>query len=110
MIGTRPPARPGHELSANHRVVTPDYFATLNIPVRRGRTFTAQDSATSPMVALVDDAFVRRYFEGQNPIGQRIDIGNGTDGSYEIVGVVGGGMTLALIGVVVGTLGAIAAR
>ncbi len=88
-VDGRPPALPGDEPSANHRVVTPDYFATLNIPVRRGRTFTRQDSPTSPMVAVVDEAFVRRHFADQDPIGQRIDIGNGTDGSYEVVGVVG---------------------
>lgn len=88
-IDGRPPARAGEEPSANHRVVTPDYFKALNIPVRRGRTFTRQDTATSPMVAVVDEAFAQRHFADQDPIGQRIDIGNGTDGSYEIVGVVG---------------------
>ena len=41
------------------------------------------------MVAIVDDAFARRYFPGEEAIGQRIDIGNGTDGFYEVVGVVG---------------------
>ncbi len=85
----RPPARPGEEPSANHRVVTPDYFSTLEIPVRRGRTFTRTDTATSPMVAVVDEAFVQRHFADQDPIGQRLEIGNGTDGSCEIVGVVG---------------------
>ncbi len=85
----RPPARPGEEASANHRVVTPDYFSTLNIPVRRGRAFTPQDTATSPMVAVVDEAFVRRHFPDGNALGQRIDIGNGTDGAYEIVGIAG---------------------
>lgn len=85
----RPPARPGEEPSANHRVVTPDYFSTLEIPIRRGRTFTHTDTATSPMVAVVDEAFVQQHFADQDPIGQRIEIGNGTDGSYEIVGVVG---------------------
>lgn len=88
-IDGRPPAAPGDEASANHRVVTPDYFTTMNIPVRRGRTFTRQDGPATPMVSVVDEAFVRRHFPDQDPIGQRIDIGNGTDGSYEIVGVVG---------------------
>ena len=41
------------------------------------------------MVAVVDEAFVRRHFPNEDPIGQGIDIGNGTDGFYEIVGVVG---------------------
>jgi putative ABC transport system permease protein len=41
------------------------------------------------MVAVVDQKFVDRYFPDQNPIGQGIDIGNGTDGAYKIIGVVG---------------------
>lgn len=88
-IDGRPPTANGDELSANHRVVTPDYFQTLNIPVRRGRTFTPQDRPTTPSVAVVDEGFVRRHFPDQDPIGQRIDIGNTREGSYEIVGVVG---------------------
>ena len=42
------------------------------------------------MVAIVDQQFARAHFPGEDPIGQGIDIGNGTDGFYEIVGVVGG--------------------
>ena len=41
------------------------------------------------MVAIVDEAFVNRHFPSEDPIGRGIDIGNGTDGFYEIVGVVG---------------------
>jgi putative ABC transport system permease protein len=79
----------GSEPSANHRVVTPGYFESLGIPLRRGRDFTDRDTAGSPMVAVVDEAFARRHFPGEDPIGRGIDIGNGTDGFYEIVGVVG---------------------
>jgi putative ABC transport system permease protein len=68
--------------------VTPDYFSTLGIPVVRGRAFAPQDSATSVPVALIDEAFAQTHFPGENPIGQRLDIGNGTDGA-EIVGIVG---------------------
>jgi putative ABC transport system permease protein len=88
-IQGRPPAAPGQELSANFRVASPGYFESLAIPVRRGRTFTAHDTAKSPMVAVIDEAFAQRHFPGQDPIGGGIDIGNGTDGFYEIVGVVG---------------------
>ena len=41
------------------------------------------------MVAVVDEAFVARHFPDEDPIGRGLDIGNGTDGFYEIVGVVG---------------------
>ena len=88
-IKGRPPAEPGKDLSANFRVASPGYFESLAIPVMRGRTFTAHDAAKSPMVAVIDEAFAQRHFPGEDPIGGGIDIGNGSDGFYEIVGVVG---------------------
>jgi putative ABC transport system permease protein len=87
-IKGKPVPKPGEEPSANYRAVTPDYFRTLGIPVLRGRSFTAQDSANGPMVTMVDEAFTRRHFPGEEAIGRRIDIGNGTDDA-EIIGVVG---------------------
>ena len=63
-IQGRPPAAPGQELSANFRVASPGYFESLAIPVRRGRTFTAHDTATSPMVAVIDEAALRRPMAG----------------------------------------------
>jgi putative ABC transport system permease protein len=85
----RPPAKPGEESSANHRVVSPGYFNALGIPLKRGRLFSDRDTESSPKVALVDDVFVRRHFPNEEAIGRGIDIGNGTDGFYEIVGIVG---------------------
>jgi putative ABC transport system permease protein len=85
----RPAPPPGSELSANHRVVSPHYFSALGIPLKRGRGFTERDAEKSPMVALVDEAFAARHFPGEDPIGRGLDIGNGTDGFYEIVGIVG---------------------
>jgi putative ABC transport system permease protein len=85
----RPPAQPGEEPSANHRVVSPDYFSTLGIPLLRGRALTASDTVESPMVAVIDQAFVGKYFPNEDPIGRGIDISNGTDGAYRIVGIVG---------------------
>jgi putative ABC transport system permease protein len=85
----RPPAPAGEEPSANHRVISPEYFKALGIPLRRGRLFNDRDTDSSPKVAIVDESFVRRHFSKEDPIGRGIDIGNGTDGFYEIVGVVG---------------------
>jgi len=89
VIQGRPAPAPGDEPPANHRVVSPDYFETLGIPLKRGRVFDARDTARAPMVAIVDEAFVKRHFPDEDPLGRGIDIGNGTDGFYEIVGVVG---------------------
>jgi putative ABC transport system permease protein len=85
----RPATRADETPSANYRVVTPRYFEALGVPLRRGRVFTDRDVTPGPLVAIVDQAFVDRHFSGQDPIGRGIDIGNGTDGFAEIVGVVG---------------------
>jgi putative ABC transport system permease protein len=84
------PFEPGRELSANYRAISPGYFAALSIPVRRGRQIEpSDDAATAPKVAVVDEAFATKHFPGEDAIGHGIDIGNGTDGFYKIVGVVG---------------------
>lgn len=87
-IHGQPTPKPGEEPSASHRAVTPDYFSTLKIPLLRGRGFTPQDTPTSTMVVVIDEAFVSRHYPGEDPLGRKIDIGNGTDNA-EIVGVVG---------------------
>ena len=66
----RPPSKPGEYPSANHRVISSDYFRALGIPLLRGRTFTNRDAEKGPKVAVVDDAFVRRYFPDEDPIGR----------------------------------------
>jgi len=85
----RPAPPPGEEPSATYRTISPGYFEAMSIPLLRGRAFTERDIAGAPLVAMVDEAFVRRHFPNQDPMGQRIDIGNGSDGPAEIVGVVG---------------------
>ncbi len=85
----RPELPPAERPSANYRAVTAGYFDALGIGLRRGRHFTERDAGGAPLVAIVDDAFASRHFPGEDPIGRGIDIGNGTDGFVEIVGVVG---------------------
>jgi predicted permease len=57
------------------RAVTPSYFSTLGIAVQAGRGFENSDTQGGPPLALVNGAFARRYFPGENPIGQRIEVG-----------------------------------
>ncbi len=58
------------------RVVAGDFFATLQIPLLRGRKFTESDALSSPRVAVVDDEFVHRFYKpGEEPIGKRIYFG-----------------------------------
>jgi predicted permease len=67
---------------------TPGWFETMGIPLRSGRDFTDRDRVGSPPVAIVNEAFARRYLSGQPPVGQtlRVDFDDGP--RYEIVGVV----------------------
>lgn len=67
------------------RKVTPGYHATLRIPLRHGRLFTAADRAGSRPVALLSEASAAKYFPGVNPIGRVV----GLEGEREVVGVVG---------------------
>jgi hypothetical protein len=60
----------------------------MGIPLRSGRDFNDRDGAGSPPVAIVNEAFVRRYLRGQPPIGQTLRVNTGPGPRYEIVGVV----------------------
>jgi putative ABC transport system permease protein len=78
----------------DQRVVSPDFFRTMQIPVKQGRVFTMQDDASLQPVAVIDEEFVKKYFRGQNPIGRRIYFGPAPSDSVKptyitIVGVVG---------------------
>jgi putative ABC transport system permease protein len=61
----------------------------MGIPVERGRPFTERDDDTSPNVAIVSEAFARKHWPEQNPIGQQLVIGYDKTGPREVVGVVG---------------------
>lgn len=76
--------------SALDVVVTSDYFAAVGLPLLRGRTFAETDDANTPRVVLVNQEFVRRYFQGHDPMGKRIqlDVKGATPTWGEIVGVV----------------------
>ena len=52
--------------------VTPEYFSTLQIPLRRGRMFSRADAANAQPVVMVNEAFVRRFFPGEDPLGRRV--------------------------------------
>ena len=88
-IEGKPPAAPGDNQSANWYAVTPDYFKTLRLPLQRGRVFTPEDRAGAPRVMLINEAFARRMFPGEDPIGRRVRIGVDSDAKREIVGIVG---------------------
>src|SRR5581483_4001660 len=73
-------------------IVSPSYFATMKVPVLRGRTFGPQDRRGGPMVVVINQALAQSYFKGQNPIGQRMafdKVPSPKSTWYTIIGVVG---------------------
>ncbi|MEP6993813.1 MAG: ABC transporter permease [Acidobacteriota bacterium] len=74
------------------------YFATLRIPLLRGRFFTDQDEEKAPAVAIISDALAQKYFAGQDPIGRRLQMParTGPGPWMTIVGVVGDVKTAGL--------------
>ena len=70
------------------RLVTPDYFEALGIPVRKGRGFAASDRPTTERVVVINEAFARKYFAADDPIGRVLQTGFDDQGE-RIIGVVG---------------------
>ena len=64
------------------------FLDAIGVPILRGRGFTAQDTATSPLVVIVNEAFVKRFFPNQDPIGRRFGLDKTEySGDFQIVGV-----------------------
>ena len=91
-IAGRPEPAPGNEPVAAIRVVTPEFFRALDVPVLRGRAFGDGDRLGAEKVAVVIQSWARREFPGQDPIGQRLTFDDPADADAEwmtVVGVVG---------------------
>jgi putative ABC transport system permease protein len=84
MINILPQARP----RIHPRIVTPDYFQSMGIPLINGRLLTWQDDSATSLVVLINQTAAQRYWPGQNPVGHRVQIGGGNPWKV-VVGVVG---------------------
>lgn len=84
----------GHPYNGEHnesleRDISPDYFKTLKVKLLRGRVFTADDDATHPKVAIINEALARKYFPGEDPVGKRVgNLDLKPDSMKTIIGVV----------------------
>jgi putative ABC transport system permease protein len=85
----RPRPEPGNATNVQYRMISPDYFRAMKITLVRGRDFTKQDEGQAAGVVIINQAFQRRYFQGEDPIGKRITLGGYDDQWGEIVGIVG---------------------
>ena len=90
----RPAPLPKDAPPVTRHYVGPGHFRTLGIPLLRGRTFTDADVAGQSRVAVISETAARRFWPGEDPIGQRVWFGGGSnfdrpDSSAVIVGIVG---------------------
>ncbi len=89
-IEGKPPVTVARAPLADFFTVTPGYFAAMRIRLKRGRLLDERDHRAAVRAVVVNEEFVRVHFPGQNPVGQRLEIGFSTPPQWrEIVGVVG---------------------
>jgi predicted permease len=78
---------PGEELQVDIRVASTDYFRTMEIPLRKGRFFTEDDTLDKPRVVIIDEKFAQRFWPDGDPIGKHLSFRDKKP--ITIVGVVG---------------------
>jgi predicted permease len=81
---------------AGLRIVSEDYFRTLQIPIREGRDFTARDREGAPGVCIINESFAKRLFPNESALGKYIRRGRDAEFAHEIVGVIGDVKTLGI--------------
>jgi putative ABC transport system permease protein len=90
VIEGRAPVEAGAEPSADIRIVDPNYFRTMSVPLRSGRSFTERDAASAPTVMVINENMARRFWPNEDPLGKRVTMKDwGPPLTGEIVGVVG---------------------
>jgi len=90
VVGT--PKGDDNENHAQIRTMSGNYLAVLGTPIVRGRPIADSDNAAAPFVMVVNEAFARKYFPNQDPVGKQLDLGGKDTGMlqpYTIVGVIG---------------------
>ncbi len=78
------------------QTISPDYARVYHVPLLRGREFSEQDDASAPLVAIVNQALVHRFWPDENPIGKHLWLGRMTKPA-EVVGVLGDVKNLSLV-------------
>jgi putative ABC transport system permease protein len=96
IIEGRPPIPKESEPSTEYHIVTPRYFESMSIPLLSGRDIAPTDTRQSPNVVVINDAFARRHFAGENPLGHRLKLQGQERDPLLIVGVINNVRNLAL--------------
>jgi len=89
-IEGRPAPQPGEKIIIATRVISPNYFQTMGIPVLKGRSFGVQETAPLPGLVVISESMARRYWPGEEPVGKRLCPGTpeSPDDWFQIIGVV----------------------
>ena len=90
----RPAPAPGEEPRIMYYSISPGYFRTMQIPLLKGRVLTERDMRDKAGVIVVNETLARRFWPGQDPLGEQLSLGlsldqEGEPEAYEIVGIVG---------------------
>jgi putative ABC transport system permease protein len=92
-IEGQPAPLPGQQINIEWRLVSPDYFKAMSVPLLRGRAFTEEDKSDAPPVVIINEAAARRFFADEDPIGKRVLLNlaasNPTPVPREIVAIAG---------------------
>jgi putative ABC transport system permease protein len=75
--------------NADLRIISPNYFRAMGIPLKKGRPFTEQDTKDTQKIVIVNEAFAQRYWPNGDAVGQQVEVGIGEDFKSEVIGVVG---------------------
>ena len=80
--------QPQPGMDANHRQISPDYFRTMSIPMRAGRTFNEFDGPDNQLVAIINETMAKQFWPGENPLNAHFKFGEGQPW-LTVVGIVG---------------------
>ncbi|HEX8141077.1 MAG TPA: ABC transporter permease [Pyrinomonadaceae bacterium] len=86
-IEGRPKYKAGEAPVAEYRLITPDYFRAIGIPLLKGRVFLEEEGPQSPISIIINETLAKRFFPGEDPIGKRLLVMD--DQPHAIIGVVG---------------------
>src|SRR6202011_2441166 len=86
----RPDDQQAGGYTIRYRVISPDYFKVMGIPLKQGRSFTDHDDQNAPCVAIINESSANQIFSGEQPLGKILLTGGGyAPDKCQVVGVVG---------------------
>jgi putative ABC transport system permease protein len=88
-IEGRPPVPMSEQPEVDVRLISPGYFHTLHVPLRKGRDLNASDTADRPAVIVISETMARRFWPNEDPIGKHLTLSFFPDQVREVVGIVG---------------------